>query len=86
LNKRKKKCLITTGKVEKVNDAFANNDIEAFLDVCAVNIRWTIVGDQEVSGKDAVRELMKSMECRICPRLPSIGLSRAAIRQWLTAA
>lgn len=59
--------------VEKVNNAFENNDIEAFLDVCADNIRWTIVGEQEVSGKDAIRELMKSMEC---PDLPSFTIDK----------
>jgi uncharacterized protein (TIGR02246 family) len=48
--------------VEKVNDAFANNDSEAFLNFCAEDVQWTIVGDQAVSGKNGIREFMKKME------------------------
>jgi uncharacterized protein (TIGR02246 family) len=48
--------------VEKVNDAFTNNDNEAFLNFCADDVQWTIVGDQAVNGKDGIRDFMKSME------------------------
>lgn len=45
--------------VEKVNDAFSEGNIEAFLELCTDDIRWTIVSDQTVTGKDAIREFMK---------------------------
>ena len=48
--------------VEKVNDAFSSGNTGAFIDLCADDIQWTIVGDQTVSGKEALREFMKSME------------------------
>jgi ketosteroid isomerase-like protein len=48
--------------VEKVNDAFSTGNTGAFIDLCADDIQWTIVGDQTVDGKDALREFMKSME------------------------
>jgi ketosteroid isomerase-like protein len=54
--------------VKKVNDAFANNDHEAFLEVCADDIKWIIVGDQTVDGKDSLREFMKSMEGMEAPK------------------
>jgi uncharacterized protein (TIGR02246 family) len=48
--------------VEKVNDAFANNDPEAFLNFCTEDVQWTIAGDQPVNGKGGIREFMKKME------------------------
>lgn len=48
--------------VEQVNDAFANNNFEAFLALCADDVVWSIVGDQDVRGKDGLREFMKQME------------------------
>lgn len=54
--------------VEKVNDAFANSDSEAFLDLCVDDIKWTIVGDQTVDGIDSLREFMKSMEGMEAPK------------------
>jgi uncharacterized protein (TIGR02246 family) len=54
--------------VEKVNDAFTNNDNEAFLNFCAEDVQWTIVGDQAVNGKNGIREFMKSMEGMEAPK------------------
>jgi ketosteroid isomerase-like protein len=48
--------------VNKVNDAFSTGNTGAFLDLCADDIEWTIVGDQTVSGIEALREFMKSMD------------------------
>jgi ketosteroid isomerase-like protein len=48
--------------VRKVNEAFTTNNYEAFLDLCADDIAWTIVGDQTISGKEGLREFLKSME------------------------
>src|SRR5262245_22684573 len=47
--------------VNKVNDAFADNNVEGFLAQCANDIEWTMVGDQTVKGKDAIRKFMASM-------------------------
>jgi uncharacterized protein (TIGR02246 family) len=47
--------------VEAVNAAFARNDIEAFLEYCAEDFVWTIVGDETVAGKEAIRKWMGSV-------------------------
>lgn len=48
--------------VEKVNSAFAKNDLEGFLSFCADDVEWTMVGDQTINGKDAIRHWMASMD------------------------
>ena len=47
--------------VEKVNAAFSENKPEVFLDHCRDDVEWTIVGDQTLMGKTAIREFMASM-------------------------
>jgi ketosteroid isomerase-like protein len=47
--------------IEEANDAFAKNDIDAFLALCADDIVWTMVGDKTVTGKEAIRQWMASM-------------------------
>jgi len=47
--------------VRKVNDAFLENNFEGFLDFCADNVQWTMVGERSVKGKEPIREWMKSM-------------------------
>ena len=32
--------------VNKVNDAFAENNVEGFLALCANDVEWTMVGDR----------------------------------------
>jgi len=44
--------------IEKVNDAFARNDVEALLSYCTDDFRWTMVGDSPIQGKDAIRSFM----------------------------
>jgi len=44
--------------IRAVNAAFERNDVEAFLAYCADNMEWTIVGEQPVKGKDAIRDWM----------------------------
>ena len=39
--------------IGKVNDAFRQNNTEAFLAACTENVIWTMVGDSTVKGKDA---------------------------------
>ena len=48
--------------VEKINASFTNNNIEGFLEHCAENVVWTMVGEKTTNGKRAIREWMKSME------------------------
>ena len=55
--------------VRKVNDAFASNQIERFLEHCAEDVKFGMVGDKTVQGKDAVRQWMKSMDGRGAPEL-----------------
>jgi uncharacterized protein len=47
--------------VEKVNASFAEGGIEGFLSFCADDVKWTIVGEKTVNGKNAIREWMASM-------------------------
>jgi uncharacterized protein (TIGR02246 family) len=47
--------------IEKVNDAFRQNNVEGFLASCTENVVWTMVGDTTVKGKDAIRKWMASM-------------------------
>ena len=58
--------------LEQVNNAFAKNDIDGFLDLCTENIEWTMVGDTIVTGKKAIREWMKSMD----PGTPAIKVDQ----------
>jgi uncharacterized protein (TIGR02246 family) len=55
--------MVTTTKsiVEKINDAFARNDMEAFLAYCADDVVWTMVGDTTKKGRENIRDWMKSM-------------------------
>lgn len=48
--------------VEKVNAAFAENDMEGFLSFCADEIEWTMVGEKYVKGKEAIRKWLDSMD------------------------
>jgi ketosteroid isomerase-like protein len=46
--------------IEKVNAAFARNDVEGFLAYCHEDFEWTMVGDESKKGKAAVRKWMGS--------------------------
>jgi ketosteroid isomerase-like protein len=48
--------------VNKVNEAFTTGNTGAFLDLCADDVVWNIVGDQTINGKGAMREFLKTME------------------------
>jgi uncharacterized protein len=48
--------------VNKVNEAFAAKDIEAFLALCRDDVAWTMVGDRTAKGKQAIREWMGQMQ------------------------
>ena len=47
--------------VDDVNAAFAANDVEGFLAHCTRDVAWTMVGDRTVTGVDAIRSWMTSM-------------------------
>jgi ketosteroid isomerase-like protein len=44
--------------VERINAAFARNDIEGFLVFCTDDFVWTMVGEAPIKGKDAIRRWM----------------------------
>jgi ketosteroid isomerase-like protein len=44
----------------KANAAIAQGDQEGFLSFCTEDTTWEFVGDKSLTGKDAVREFMKT--------------------------
>jgi uncharacterized protein len=46
--------------IEKVNAAFARNDVEGFLTYCHDDFVFAMVGSDPVKGKDAIRKWMAS--------------------------
>ncbi len=54
--------------IQKVNDAFATGKTDAFLDLCSEDVKWTIVGDQVIEGKDALKTFLSAMNGEEPPR------------------
>jgi uncharacterized protein len=48
--------------VERINEAFAENNLEKVLSFCTDDLTWTMVGDTTVRGKDSIRKWMASMD------------------------
>lgn len=48
--------------VKKINDSFTAGNTDGFLEHCADNVVWNMVGDKETSGKKAIKEWMSQME------------------------
>ena len=48
--------------VQRVNEAFAENNLEKVLSFCTDDLTWTMVGDTTVRGKDSIRKWMASMD------------------------
>lgn len=48
--------------LKEINEAFARNDSDFILEHVTDTIRWTIVGDQKVEGKEAFLKTLKAME------------------------
>lgn len=46
--------------LEAANRAIGSGDIEGFLAFCTDDLEWTIVGDETLKGKDAVRRWMQT--------------------------
>jgi ketosteroid isomerase-like protein len=47
--------------IEKVNAAFAENNLEGFLENCKDDVKWTMAGEKIRTGVDTIRDWMKSM-------------------------
>ena len=47
--------------VQRINEAFAENNLEKVLSFCTDDFTWTMVGDTTVQGKDPIRKWMASM-------------------------
>lgn len=48
--------------VKKVNDSFTAGNTDGFLEHCADNVVWNMVGNKETTGKAAIKEWMLHME------------------------
>jgi ketosteroid isomerase-like protein len=48
--------------VKKINDSFTAGNTDGFLEHCADNIVWNMVGDKETRGKTAIKKWMSQME------------------------
>jgi predicted SnoaL-like aldol condensation-catalyzing enzyme len=47
--------------IQRINEAFAENNLEKVLSFCTDDLTWTMVGDTTVRGKDPIRKWMASM-------------------------
>ena len=56
--------------VQRINEGFAENNLEKVLSFCNDDLIWTMVGDTTVRGKDSIREWMASMD----PQPPKITI------------
>ena len=56
--------------VQRINEGFAENNLEKVLSFCTDDLIWTMVGDTTVRGKDSIREWMASM----APQPPKITI------------
>lgn len=48
--------------LQELNEAFANSDTDYIAEYVTDDIRWMIVGDRTVQGKEAFVEALKEME------------------------
>lgn len=48
--------------VQRINQGFAENNLEKVLSFCTDNFIWTMVGDTTVKGKGPIRKWMASMD------------------------
>ena len=47
--------------IQRINQGFAENNLEKVLSFCTEDFTWTMVGDTTARGKDAIRKWMASM-------------------------
>ena len=48
--------------VQRINEGFAENDLEKVLSFCTDDFTWTMVGDTTVRGNDPICKWMASMD------------------------
>lgn len=46
----------------KLNEAFAKSDSEYIIDKVSDDVRWNIIGDQIIEGKDSFSSVIREME------------------------
>ena len=56
--------------VQRINEAFAENNLEKVLSFCTDDLKWTMVGDTTITGKDPIRKWMASMD----PQPPQLSI------------
>ena len=47
--------------VQRINEGFAENNLEKVLSYCTDDLTWTMVGDTSITGKESIRKWMASM-------------------------
>lgn len=47
--------------LQEANKAVERGDNEGFLSFCTEDVTWSFIGDQTLTGKDAVRSYMKAV-------------------------
>ena len=55
--------------VQKINRAFRDNDMTAFVSYCDEDIAWNMVGNATVTGKQGILDFMKGMPTNCEPVL-----------------
>ena len=58
--------------VQRINEGFAENNLEKVLSFCTDDITWTMVGDTTVRGKEPIRQWMGSMD----PQPPQLRIQQ----------
>lgn len=48
--------------IQRINEGFAENNLEKVLSYCTDDLTWTMIGDTTVKGKDSIRKWMASMD------------------------
>jgi ketosteroid isomerase-like protein len=61
LNNDKSDLMTNQEILSKANIAFRKGDFEAFLTFCTDDTEWVYVGDQTVTGKEKLREYIKTV-------------------------
>lgn len=60
--------------VKQVDAAFSAGKVEGFLEHCAEDVKWTMIGDKDVVGKDGIRQFITSMEGMEPPKITNRGI------------
>jgi ketosteroid isomerase-like protein len=55
--------------VQNINQAFRDNDMQAFVNYCADDVTWNMIGNEIVTGKQGILDFMKGMPVNCEPVL-----------------